>query len=89
MQMEVANRVRRGHHPGPMRYAAAIAHFKTVKAIAKACGGINTQAVYQWQKSGIVPQLRAYQLQAKSGGKLKVEESLYACLADEPTGASS
>lgn len=66
-----------------MRYTDALAHFKTVKRIAEKCG-VSVQAVYAWEKTGVVPRTRAYELRVKSGGKLKVEESLYARPAENP-----
>ena len=45
----------------------AIAHFKTVRALADALG-ITTQAVRQWPRD--VPELRALQLEKLTKGKL-------------------
>jgi hypothetical protein len=57
-----------------MKKAAAIAHFKTATALARALR-ITKGAVSQWDK--IVPEGSAYKLQVITGGKLRVDERLY------------
>ena len=59
-----------------MTYDTALAYYRTGIAIAKALG-IKTQAVYQWKKTGRVPELRARQLQQLSRGKVKVDPRVY------------
>jgi len=59
-----------------MRYATALAHYGTGIAIAQALG-IKTQAVYQWKRTGIVPELRAMKLEKLSKGKIKVDPRVY------------
>lgn len=50
------------------------AHFGTLDAIADAIG-ITKSAVSNWDK--IVPQGSAYKIQVVTGGKLRVDPSLY------------
>lgn len=57
-----------------MRKAAAVEHFETESAVARALG-ITHQAVNNWPD--IVPKGSAYQLQVITAGKLTVDPSLY------------
>jgi hypothetical protein len=57
-----------------MKKRDVIEHFGTVKSTARYLG-ISNKAVYAWPDA--VPLGTAYRLQALTGGKLKVQESLY------------
>jgi hypothetical protein len=59
-----------------MKYATALEHYGTGLAIAAALG-IKSQAVYQWKKTGVVPQKSAIRLQAHSKGRVKVDPKVY------------
>jgi hypothetical protein len=59
-----------------MTYDTALAHYKTGLKIAQVLG-IKSQAVYQWKKTGVVPELRARQLQQLSRGRVKVDPQVY------------
>lgn len=59
-----------------MTYATALGFYKTGLAIAAALG-IKPQAVYQWKKTGVVPEKRAVRLQAHSRGRVKVDPKVY------------
>lgn len=67
-----------------MKKSAAIAHFKTAKALAAALG-ISKGAVSQWGDR--VPQGSAYKLQVMTGGQLRVVERMYS-KASAPHGAA-
>lgn len=54
-----------------MRLCDAVAHFGSRAALAKALG-VTKGAISQWGSK--VPELRAYQIQTLTGGKLKVDE---------------
>lgn len=58
-----------------MKTSEAIAHFGTASKLAAALG-INRAAVSQW--GAVVPKGRAYELQDKTRGALRVDEALYA-----------
>ena len=58
-----------------MKYEAVIEHFRSVKAVADALG-ISDKAVYRWQETG-VPRGRAYELQAITRNRLKVDPRVY------------
>ncbi|MDX7900118.1 Cro/CI family transcriptional regulator [Aeromonas media] len=51
-----------------MNTADAIAHFGGIAPLAKALG-VKTQAISQWKER--VPELRSYQIEVLTGGKLK------------------
>lgn len=57
-----------------MKKTAAIAHFGSAKALADALE-ISKGAVSQWDDA--VPEGSAYKLQVITGGKLRVDESMY------------
>lgn len=69
-----------------MKYATALKHLKSVHAIAELLK-IKVQAVYKWQKSGVVPKLRAFELQEKTGGALQIEEEVYVRQRKKPRRA--
>lgn len=50
----------------------AVAHFKSVTALAKALG-VSAPAIYQWDT---VPPLRQMQLERITKGKLKADQSI-------------
>ncbi|WP_429135662.1 Cro/CI family transcriptional regulator [Aeromonas veronii] len=51
-----------------MKTADAVAHFGGIAPLAKALG-MKTQAISQWKEK--VPELRSYQIEVLTGGKLK------------------
>ena len=51
----------------------AVSHFETVAKLAKTLG-ISTQAIYDWPET--VPQLRQFQLERITNGKLKAKAPL-------------
>jgi DNA-binding transcriptional regulator YdaS (Cro superfamily) len=51
-------------------------HFKTQREIARVLG-IKEQSVGQWKKVGVVPLLRATQLQGLTRGKVRVDPKVY------------
>lgn len=57
-----------------MRKADAIGHFGSGQAVAEALG-ITKGAVSQW--GDVVPEGSAYKLQVITGGKLRVDQSMY------------
>lgn len=57
-----------------MRTKAAIKHFKTRAAIARALG-ISRAAVSKW--GPVVPEGSAYKLESLTGAELKVDPALY------------
>lgn len=59
-----------------MKYDTAIRFYKTQVAIATELG-IKQQSVSKWKKTGIVSKGSAYELQVKSGGKIKVDPKCY------------
>jgi DNA-binding transcriptional regulator YdaS (Cro superfamily) len=57
-----------------MLKTAAVAHFGTALALARALG-IASASVSEWGE--VVPKGRAYELQVMTGGVLRVDTSLY------------
>lgn len=49
-----------------------IEHFGGVTKTARALG-VTSQAVSQWRAAGMVPEMRAYQIELKTKGKFKAE----------------
>jgi hypothetical protein len=49
-----------------------IAHFGSVSATARALG-VKDPSVSEWKATGVVPELRQYQAEIASGGKLKAD----------------
>ncbi len=49
----------------------AIAFFGSIEQLAQVLG-ISRQAIYMW--GGTIPKLRAFEIEAKSGGKLKLDQ---------------
>ena len=49
-----------------------IAHFGGVSATARALG-VKDPSVSEWKTSGVVPELRQYQAEIATGGKLKAD----------------
>ena len=60
-----------------MKYDVMLGFYKRPIAVATALG-ISTAAVAVWKSLGVVPRKRAHQLEVMTGGKLKVDESVYA-----------
>lgn len=60
-----------------MKYTQALKFYSTPRAIAQVLG-ISDKAVYKWKKRGVVPIGRANRLQTASGGRLKVDPTVYA-----------
>lgn len=54
-----------------------VAHFGSYQLTAKALG-IQRAAVYRWKKKGMLPPLRAAQVDKLTGGKLKFDPDDYA-----------
>ncbi|WP_421253336.1 Cro/CI family transcriptional regulator [Aeromonas jandaei] len=54
-----------------MKTADAVAHFGGIAPLAKALG-VKTQAISQWKEK--VPELRSYQIEVLTGGKLKAAQ---------------
>ncbi|BBT79928.1 TPA: Cro/CI family transcriptional regulator [Aeromonas veronii] len=54
-----------------MKTADAVAHFGGIAPLAKALG-VKTQAISQWKEK--VPELRSYQIEVLTGGKLKADQ---------------
>lgn len=59
-----------------MKYAAALKHYKTHAAMARAAG-VKKQAVTYWKRLKEIPERPAYRLAAASGGRLKVNPKDY------------
>jgi DNA-binding transcriptional regulator YdaS (Cro superfamily) len=59
-----------------MKLEQAEAHFGNRRKLAEALG-ITTQAVSQWVRRGRIPKGIAYELQALTGGALKVNPTDY------------
>lgn len=53
-----------------MTKSQAIQHFGSISALAKALG-VTYEAVRQWE---VVPELRQYQIERITGGKLRAEQ---------------
>lgn len=49
-----------------------IAHFGNVRATARALG-VKDPSVSEWKTTGIVPELRQYQAEIATGGKLRAD----------------
>lgn len=54
-----------------MKTADVVAHFGGIAPLAKALG-VKTQAISQWKEK--VPELRSYQIEVLTGGKLKADQ---------------
>lgn len=50
-----------------------IAHFGSVSATARALG-VKDPSVSEWKATGIVPELRQYQAEIATGGRLKADK---------------
>lgn len=59
-----------------MRYSDAIKHFGSEVEIAAALA-CTRQAVALWKEGDVIPKGRAYELQVITGGKLRVDRTLY------------
>lgn len=59
-----------------MKTETAIKYFGSQAAVAEKLG-IKRQAVNKWQKRGVIPEGRAYQLEVITAGALKVDKSVY------------
>ena len=56
---------------------AVIDHFGSLPKAAAALG-VSRAAIYQWLEAGLVPELRAYQIQVITDGALQADRSRYA-----------
>jgi len=61
-----------------MKYETALKKFKTVKGLMNAFDPpLSRQAVNMWKVAGVVPMLRAMQLQQLTKGKIKLDRDVY------------
>jgi len=61
---------------------ALIAHFGGVNATARALG-VEPPSVSEWKTQGVVPELRQYQAEIATGGKLRADKRALRATSDE------